>query len=115
MATFVYRVLRGRGSNYYGACEQVTYCGTYASRESALSAAFELAERELAADKADLFRDLPESYSPRFARKFAQAEQVARDVFKDPEMNADGFYNWGYDTDTGPSGSVRVVKDVVLP
>ena len=115
MVTYVYRVTRARGSNLYGACETVTHCATYASPETATAAAFELARRELAADREELFHSLPNRSSASFARKLAEAEQVANDYYKDLEMNDHGSYEWGPDCDTGPYGSVCVFKDELLP
>ena len=113
--TFVYQVLRARGTNYYNSIEQITHCGIYASRETAMAAAFTLATREQAADKAELFLRLPAPSSPRFAHERANAEIIANEYYKDLEKNEDGLYKWGVDCETGPGCSVRVHRDVLLP
>ena len=103
------------GSNYYGSFERVMHWGTYARREAALAAAFALAKREHAAEKEDLFRCLPAPSSPRYARKRANAEELASTYYKELVENEDGWYTWGMDTDTGPGGSVCVEDDEVIP
>ena len=113
MVTIIYRLVRTRGSNYFGASQETEHYGTYASWESAAAAAWELAQVEWGTDRAErqAFFESSSSYERRRDR---YADQLAYE-YQPLEHNKEAYYCWGGECDTGPFGSVEIEEDVLIP